>query len=345
MSSQGFQEHLRTLRHEVEIALQENLDGTTWPESLKLAVEYSLMAGGKRLRPVLVLLATEVCGADRRTALPAACAIEMIHTYSLIHDDLPSMDNDELRRGRPTSHIVFGEALAILAGDCLLTHAFETVSTSDGTPSATASLLMVLATAAGGGGMVGGQILDLEAERGSFTNQLQRQSQPQVERSTESDCLNSADSAGLFEEGPLVNEQNKANNSNCDSTNRVDHLTQIHTMKTGALISASLEMGAICAGASNENRQRLRQYGLLVGLAFQIADDLLDITGSNSKLGKTTGRDVDLGKLTYPSLIGIEASRHKAEQLVQQACDLLSPFGERAVWLTNLARFIVERDH
>ncbi len=345
MSSQGFQEHLQQLRGEIESALGDNLARANWPESLKSAVEYSLMAGGKRLRPVLVLLACEVCQGDRRAAVPAACAIEMIHTYSLIHDDLPSMDDDELRRGRPTSHIMFGEALAILAGDCLLTHAFETVSGSPLPADALADVVRVLAMAAGGSGMVGGQILDLEAERGPLTKPPQAPSAVQKPLSSETARFKSEESAVQKSANDLPDEQNQSNSSNLDEANRVTHLTHIHSMKTGALIAASLEMGAICGGADRENRDRLRQYGLLIGLAFQIADDLLDITGSNSKLGKTTGRDIDLGKLTYPSLIGIDASRKKAEQLVQQACDLLIPFGERANWLTNLARFIVERDH
>ena len=345
MSSQGFHEHLQQLRGEIESALGDNLARANWPESLKSAVEYSLMAGGKRLRPVLVLLACEVCQGERLSAMPAACAIEMIHTYSLIHDDLPSMDDDQLRRGRPTSHIVFGEALAILAGDCLLTHAFETVADSPLPADARAAVVQVLAAAAGGSGMVGGQILDLEAERGQLKGPQKAPFAAEESRSAETAGFNSTPSAVQNLSDCLSNDQNPSNSSNLDEVNRVTHLTHIHSMKTGALIAASLEMGAICGAANRENRDRLRQYGLLIGLAFQIADDLLDITGSNSKLGKTTGRDVDLGKLTYPSLIGIEASRLKAEQLIQQACDLLTPFGERAIWLTNLARFIVERDH
>ncbi|MCA9036640.1 MAG: polyprenyl synthetase family protein [Planctomycetaceae bacterium] len=345
MSDVSFKEHLSSLRQEVEAALVENLGSARWPASLKEAVEYSLMAGGKRLRPVLVLLACELCGGERRKAFAAACAMEMIHTYSLIHDDLPSMDDDELRRGRPTSHVVFGEALAILAGDCLLTHAFQTLTSGDSPPKVMAEVVRVLSSAASGSGMVGGQVLDLEAERGPFRNRLLTEpADRENDHGLSFDRLVSAESADSEEQGGAEAEQTEIG-SNFQDTRDVDHLIRIHSMKTGALIAASLELGAICAEGSVQDRERLRQYGLLIGLAFQIADDLLDVTGSNSKLGKTTGRDVDLGKLTYPSLLGVEASRNRAELLVQQACELLSPYGNRAVWLTDLARFIVERDH
>jgi geranylgeranyl diphosphate synthase type II len=305
MSTDSFQNHLAELRATIESAMADRLSDVMWPRSLKEVVEYSLLAGGKRLRPVLVLLAADFCGGRQGDAVPAACAIEMLHTYSLIHDDLPSMDDDDFRRGRPTSHKMFGEALAILAGDCLLTLAFETVAKCLLPGSIRAELAAVLATAAGGGGMVGGQILDLEAEKG-----------------------------GLIPIG-----------SNLSAGDPVDQLTRIHTMKTGALIAASLELGAICAEADESTRGCLRQYGFEIGLAFQIADDLLDVTGDKARLGKTTGRDADLGKLTYPALLGMEASRDRAVELVEQACRRLSPFGEKSVRLTELARFIVERDH
>ncbi|MFO0977459.1 MAG: polyprenyl synthetase family protein [Planctomycetaceae bacterium] len=327
MSAEAFHSHLAALRAQVEAALAENLRRAEWPESLRSAVEYSLMAGGKRLRPVLVLLACEVCGGRGLEAMPAACAIEMIHTYSLIHDDLPSMDNDDYRRGRLTSHKVYGEALAILAGDCLLTLAFETLAGADLDSGRRAELVRILGMAAGGRGMVGGQVLDLEAERGSFLAKA------------------SAETAGVSGNGRAEVSNSCRNMSNQTSETRVEELTQIHRMKTGALIAASLEMGAVSAGASSERRQKLREYGHCIGLAFQIADDLLDVTGDAAKLGKTPGRDIDLGKLTYPALLGMEASRQKAAALIQDACESVQIFGDSSQHLQELARFIVERDH
>jgi geranylgeranyl diphosphate synthase type II len=294
----------------VEVALQAEIDRATWPQSLKEAVAYSLMAGGKRLRPMLVLLGCEACGTDPARALPVACAIEMIHTYSLIHDDLPAMDDDDFRRGRPSNHRVFGEAMAILAGDCLLTLAFETLGNSDFSDSARVELMKVLASAAGGSGMVGGQTLDIEAERRN---------------------------GGSSEDSEV--------RSNLSTEKSVEQLNSIHKMKTGALITAALELGAICGNAVAEHRRLLRQYGEYIGLAFQISDDLLDVTGDGVKLGKDTGRDVQLGKLTYPGIFGIAESHKKAANLVDSACQVLLPLGTRGTWLQSLATFIVERDH
>ncbi len=353
MTSSAFNAHLSELRILIEAALSEELKRVNWPASLKSAVEYSLMAGGKRLRPVLVLLANEICGGRCEDAIPAACAIEMIHTYSLIHDDLPSMDDDDFRRGHPTSHKVFGEALAVLAGDCLLTRAFESIASSPGEGRQIAELTRILASAAGGAGMVGGQVLDLEAERGIYVGA--KNGDRKAETSPTTGCISSAtavekrgDSADFSEDQAvppsrmLESEQNESNRS---PETRVVELSQIHKMKTGALIAAALELGSVTAQADHESRNRLRNYGHCIGLAFQIADDLLDVTGDQSKLGKKPGRDADLGKLTYPGLLGIEDSRAKAEALVHEACRALEIFGERAVWLKELARFIVERDH
>ena len=358
MTSSDFKLHLHELRTVIEAALVSELSRASWPASLKSAVEYSLMAGGKRLRPMLVLLANEVCGGRQDDAIPAACAIEMIHTYSLIHDDLPSMDDDDFRRGRLTSHKVFGEALAILAGDCLLTLAFETIA-SAGTSSGSvngqqmAEQMRILASAAGGSGMVGGQVLDLEAERGVFVNI--ENSGIQAEYAGKHSCDAGAaavrkdvDLAG-FSSVPVVKSSSISdsgeNVSNQSAETRVVELSKIHRMKTGSLIAGALELGAATALANHENRKRLRRYGHRIGLAFQITDDLLDVTGDQSKLGKKPGRDADLGKLTYPGLLGIENSRAKAEQLVQEACDAVAVFGDRSRWLKELARFIVERDH
>lgn len=337
MSPELFSQTYAVAKRGVEDALTRTLESQGWPPALKGAVEYSLMAGGKRLRPLLVLMAGEACGGDSEDALPAACAIEMVHTYSLIHDDLPSMDDDDLRRGRPTSHVVFGEALAILAGDALLTLSFETLAAAKVLPRVTADCLKVLAGAAGGSGMVGGQILDLEAERGVFPT---------------AGAASGGDSGGIGSSvsrdsavTDCVNAGETSNDTSDKDVIRVEQLIQIHRMKTGALITAALELGACVAGATVEQRQRLREFGQNVGLAFQIADDLLDVTGDGQRLGKETGRDDELGKLTYPSLIGIDASRQKAESLVDRACLALDVFDSRADFLRQLARFIVERDH
>jgi geranylgeranyl diphosphate synthase type II len=309
---------LAELKTLIESELQRILSETQWPPALNEAVSYSLLAGGKRLRPMLTLLAADVCGGSLQKALPAACAVEMIHTYSLIHDDLPAMDDDDFRRGRATSHRVFGEALAILAGDCLLTLAFETLSHSECRGDSVAEQVALLARAAGGCGMVGGQVLDLEAER-------------------------RLDAAGSSE--PLESESATAFGTNGMAVDPVDRLIDIHSRKTGAMITVALELGAVSAGATRGERKRLVEYGQAAGLAFQIADDLLDVGGDDQLLGKQTGRDQDLGKLTYPALIGVEESRSRAEELVTQACDAIAPFGAGRDWLVDLARFIVERDH
>jgi geranylgeranyl diphosphate synthase type II len=353
MTNTTFQGHLDDLRSIVEPALRSALSRADWPSSLSAAVEYSLMAGGKRLRPVLVLLANEVCGGSVEAAVPAAVAIEMIHTYSLIHDDLPSMDDDDFRRGRPTSHKVFGEALAVLAGDCLLTSAFEIVTSAPLPTGQIAELVRILASASGGGGMVGGQVLDLEAERGSFLTAENSASLSEMTSNTgcrageiaDSRTAEFTDSSEQSEAFHSSNGDLRANDSNQTAETRVVELTRIHKMKTGALIAGALELGAVCASADSVSRNQLRRYGHCIGLAFQIADDLLDVTGEQTKLGKKPGRDVDLGKLTYPGLLGINESRQKAEQLVQEACRAVEVFGNRSVWLKDLARFIVERDH
>lgn len=265
------------------------------PPRLNEAMRYSLLAGGKRLRPALVLLACEACGGTRQAALPAACAVEMIHTYSLIHDDLPAMDDDDLRRGRPTNHKVYGEGLAILAGDALLTLAFEVLAGDVQPPAVAAACCADLAQAAGEVGMVGGQVADLEAE----TSQVK-------------------DLAAL---------------------------EAIHHRKTGRLLGSSLTMGARIGGAPPEHLAALAEYGKSVGLAFQITDDLLDVTGDLQKMGKLVRKDSTAGKLTYPSLLGVEESQQRASDLVAHACDVLKPFGDRGNLLAELARFICHRDH
>lgn len=284
-------------RGRVNAALEKYvLQGTDCPTQLQSSMSYSLLAGGKRLRPVLVLLACEACGRDPEAALPAACALEMIHTYSLIHDDLPAMDDDDLRRGRPTNHKVYGEAMAILAGDALLTLAFEIIARDVQPPHIAAACCADLANAAGAVGMVAGQVADLEAE-----------------------TMAGAASVELLE--------------------------GIHRRKTGRLLCSALTMGARIAAADDDTLSRLRQYGLNIGLAFQITDDLLDVRGNAEKVGKGLNKDAALGKLTYPSLLGIEASEQRAAALIDEACQLLEPLGSRADRLRDLAQFILHRDH
>ena len=271
------------------------------PASLHRSMRYSLEAGGKRVRPVLALAAAEAVlgerAADRPGLMAAACSLEFIHTYSLVHDDLPAMDDDDFRRGKPTNHKVFGEAVAILAGDALLTHAFEILAslafTGGMDPEAKLAIITELAQASGSMGMVGGQVVDIESE-----------GQADVDFAT---------------------------------------LEYIHTHKTGALIRASVRVGAIAAGASPEQLEALTRYGTDVGLAFQIADDILDITGTMEEIGKDVGSDVARGKKTYPAFVGLEESRLRAQELSGAAVRALEVFGPSALPLKEIAEYIVSR--
>ena len=258
------------------------------------AMRYSALAPGKRLRPLLVLAGSHLFGAAQRSALQVAAAVEMVHAYSLIHDDLPAMDNSDLRRGRPTCHKEFDEATAILAGDGLLTMAFEMLSDADthGDPAVRCELVAALAAAAGAAGMVGGQMIDLIAEQ-----------------------------------QPLD----------------IGAITRLQRMKTGALIAFSCEAGAILAKAAAEPRLALRGYAHDLGLAFQIADDLLDVEGSAAETGKPVGADAAAGKATFVSILGVERARAQAEHLVTQAVAHLDLFEERAELLRQVARFVVNR--
>jgi len=288
----NFAAYLEATRQRVEAALESSL-APERPESLREAMRYSLLAGGKRLRPILCLAACELAGGDGSLAMPTAVALEMVHTMSLIHDDLPAMDNDDLRRGRPTNHKVYGEAKAILAGDALLTRAFEMVALrSPGVPPE--RLLAVvgeLSLAAGAPGLVGGQVVDLECEA------------KQVD---------------------------------------LDTLEYIHLHKTGALLRACVVSGALIAGASEPLLGALRTYARGIGLAFQIIDDILDLTASSEVLGKTAGKDLAADKTTYPKLLGLEESRRRAEDLVQEAKAVLQPW--EAQPLLALADYITSRD-
>lgn len=257
------------------------------------AIEYSLMAGGKRLRPALVLETAHACGAraDNRSALAAAGAIELIHTFSLVHDDLPAMDDDDLRRGRPTNHKVFGEAMAILAGDAMVTLAFELIAT-DAEASVAPALVRELASASGPVGMIGGQVLDIDGENKSLS---------------------------------------------------LDELRRLHAMKTGALLTCACRMGAIAAGAETDAVEAVTAYGRHLGLAFQIVDDLLDVTSTPEQMGKATGKDAGKGKNTYPSLMGVEGSSRAAKEQLDAALAATRELNQHAEGLRSLARFVVER--
>lgn len=266
--------------------------GDGCPKKLAEALEYVLLAPGKRLRPILVLLAAEACGGDPNQALPAACAVEMIHTYSLVHDDLPAMDNDDLRRGRPTCHIVFGEANAILTGDALIPLAFQLLSSEIEDPQKVLLCCAELARAAGAAALVGGQFDDL---------------------------------AGEWEDRSIAT------------------LEKIHRRKTGAMLNVSLRLGGILGGATATQLAALKNYGDAIGLAFQIVDDLLDLEGTEQSLGKKTHKDAELGKLTFPGLLGIEESRRRAANLIQQAIDACDVFSERGRYLREVAQYVLER--
>lgn len=273
-----------------EQALRDYL--ATWdgvPAILREAVEYSLFAGGKRLRPALALGAAEIVSANDAPALPLACALEMIHTYSLVHDDLPSMDNDDLRRGKPTAHIKYGEAMAILAGDALLTMAFDILAKTEH-----ADVIGEVARAAGAGGMVGGQVIDLESE---------------------------------------------------GKTLSLEQLQHLHACKTGALIRVAVRGGALIADAPREQVDALTSYGENIGLAFQIADDILDVTGTEELLGKPIGSDEARSKSTYPALVGLESARGLADEAVARALGALTSFGPEADTFRALAQYIVDRDN
>ncbi|MGD0461307.1 MAG: polyprenyl synthetase family protein [Tepidisphaeraceae bacterium] len=266
----------------------------TAPPRLVEAIKYSLMAGGKRLRPALVLECARACGDGEpsASALAAAVAMELIHTFSLVHDDLPAMDDDDLRRGRPTNHKVYGEAMAILAGDAMTTMAFEILA-SQAEPKLVPALVGELAAASGPAGMIGGQVIDMD-----------QQHPPKI----------------------------------------LAELQRLHRMKTGALLTASCRMGAIAGGARPEQLAALEAFGRRLGLAFQIVDDILDQTATAEELGKATKKDQAKGKVTYPMLIGLEASRREAREQLAAAMDVLQPLGSDADGLRALAEFVVNRN-
>jgi geranylgeranyl diphosphate synthase type II len=270
---------------------------TELPHSLHKAMRYSIFAGGKRVRPILMLAACQAAGGDTERAIPAACAMEMIHTYSLIHDDLPAMDDDDFRRGNPTNHKVFGEAIAILAGDALLTEAFKLVSdlrfAAGCDPTARLAVIHEIAACAGSYGMVGGQVVDMESE-----------GKPDIDLPT---------------------------------------VQYIHTHKTGALIKAAVVAGALLGGADSQKLAAITRYGEAAGLAFQIADDILDIEGTTAEIGKDAGSDEARGKATYPAVMGLAAAKEEARVMMDEAFRALEIFGDEAGPLREIATYIVKR--
>ncbi|MFP5271815.1 geranylgeranyl diphosphate synthase CrtE [Coleofasciculus sp.] len=288
--------YLKERKALVEVALDRSLP-LGYPEKIYEAMRYSLLAGGKRLRPILCLATCELMGGTIEMAMPTACALEMLHTMSLIHDDLPAMDNDDYRRGKLTNHKVYGEDMAILAGDGLLAYAFEYVAAqTQGVPAK--QVLQVIARlgqTVGAAGLVGGQVVDLESEGKSDIQE--------------------------------------------------ETLHYIHTHKTGALLESCVVCGGILAGATDADIERLSRYAQNIGLAFQIIDDILDITATQEELGKTAGKDLQAQKATYPSLWGLEASKAKAQELIEEAIAQLEPFGERSQPLIALADFITARTY
>lgn len=265
------------------------------PATIHKAMRYSLFAGGKRLRPILAIAASEACGGKVEAALPAACAVECIHTYSLIHDDLPCMDDDDLRRGQPTSHKVFGEGIAVLAGDALLTIAFDILAQSKPSRRHPAdALIRELAIAAGSRWLIAGQVMDLEGEGRKISG---------------------AD------------------------------LKFIHRAKTAALLTASIRLGAMSANATDSQLRALTDFGQSLGLAFQVIDDILDVTQTTEKLGKTAGKDAQATKATYPALFGLDRSRAEARKLTASAHTALKPFGENAARLREIADYLLAREY
>jgi geranylgeranyl diphosphate synthase type II len=284
---------------ELKCAVDEYLDRllpaeNEEPPTMHRAMRYSVFAGGKRVRPILIVAVGETLGGVRDTLLHLGAAVEMMHTYSLIHDDLPALDNDDLRRGRPTCHKVFGDAIAILAGDALMTRSYQVLSELPNVPDSTRlAILKEIAYATGTvEGMIGGQVVDLESE-------------------------------GKPISAPV--------------------LEYIHRSKTGALLTACTRCGALAAGANASQLHALTEFGRKIGLAFQVIDDILDLTTSSDKLGKTAGKDQKVKKATYPALYGVEASRCKAQELIRDAVEAVRDLGSRAEPLRELAQFVCSR--
>jgi geranylgeranyl diphosphate synthase, type II len=288
--------YLKSRQKRIDRALNKYLPkATTKPATIHQAMRYSLLAGGKRLRPILCLAAAETCGGKIDNAMPLACAVECIHTYSLVHDDLPSMDNDDFRRGRATCHKIFGDGIAVLAGDALLTIAFEIVASAKPGPRFGLSVLLTeIAVAAGSQKLIAGQVADLEAEGKRTTR---------------------------------------------------EELRYIHENKTAAILTTTVRLGAMSANATANQMKAITRFGRALGLAFQIIDDILDVTQTSEKLGKSAGKDITARKATYPAVIGLERSRAEARRLTRQAHSALSIFDDNAEALHALANYLLEREY
>jgi len=287
--------YLRQAASDTDAAMDGFLPGEgERPGSIHEAMRYCVFAGGKRLRPVLCIAAAEACGGSRENAFPAACAVELMHTYSLVHDDLPCMDDDDLRRGRPTCHKVYGEGMAVLCGDALLTEAFAVLAQAKPNGRFTVGdMVAELALTGGSRKLIGGQVLDLEGEGKSLS---------------------------------------------------LEELVRIHEAKTAALLTASVRLGAMSADADAQQIEALTRFGHALGLAFQVIDDILDVTQTTENLGKTAGKDAAVDKATYPSVIGLEESRKEAERLTAEALDALAIFGEKGARLREIAEHMLCRE-
>lgn len=293
MGIDEFKSRLGEYVKKIDAALKVYLAGADNPQKkIYEAMAYSVFAGGKRLRPVLLLESCRICGGDEAEAMPFACAMEMIHTYSLIHDDLPAMDDDDLRRGRPTNHIKYGEATAILAGDALLNKAFETMARSGAKRALKA--IGIIAGSSGTEGMIGGQIVDMESE------------------------------------GKEIG---------------IDTLRYLHSLKTGAIIRSACAAGAAIAGADDAQITALDEFAKSLGIAFQIRDDILDVTGTEAELGKPIGSDSERGKNTYVTLLGLDESERLVKEYSDGAKAALAPFGAKAEFLTALTDYLVNRNN
>jgi geranylgeranyl diphosphate synthase type II len=288
--------YIKDKNNQLNLYLETIFSNMVPDQQIVVAMKYSLMAGGKRLRPVLCLAATQAVGGNPNRAMPSAAALEMIHTYSLIHDDLPAMDNDELRRGKPTCHVAFDEATAILAGDALLTLAFQILSAEEIVDpqyaGAWLQVIQTLSTAAGYGGMIQGQMLDISSE------------------------------------------------GRCLSRGELEHM---HRLKTGALITAAVRCGAIIGNADQDQLEALDRYAENIGLAFQVADDILNVEGDPKLMGKAVGTDRLRDKSTYPSIMGLVESKQLSEKLVRQALQAIEDFNKGSDALRAIARYIIER--
>ena len=289
-------DYLKAQQKSVDTALNSFLPrAKVRPATIHEAMRYSIFAGGKRLRPILTLAAAEACGGEEEAALPPACAVEIMHTYSLVHDDLPAMDDDDLRRGRPTSHKVYGEGMAVLTGDALLTEAFTILAETPPTKRyPLKEILLEFSICGGSRKLIGGQVLDLEGE-GKNLSKAQ--------------------------------------------------LVRIHENKTAALLTTSLRLGGMTANATPRQLEALTDFGYNLGLAFQVIDDILDVTQSTEKLGKTAGKDEAVDKATYPSIIGLEKSKKEAQRLTKKSLAALSVFGKKSSRLEEIAHYLLDREY